>query len=118
MSIQIDDLQSGVRLIDARLGMKEFAHALSSTSVEGEATVTVNPPLGKVCEVKEEVVVFPEHASDAQLRKAVAKYEKDGWKGRDYDARNHHRWASAPEGKSAARVTFRRFVEKPDGEEE
>lgn len=72
---------------------------------------------GKIREIKEEQVFIPD-AGNAERKevamKAIAAYEKDGWKGRVSDALNHHMRVSRSENGAIQRVTFIRFVDPTD----
>jgi len=123
--IELDDEVSGTRVLSARISLADFAEALTGKS---------NVPLvfdlwpqfvGWTREIKEEIVFVaqPDYSAGrvaihAAQRKALARFEVDGWRARGMDIGNQHRRAHDldRDGLSAYRVVFIRFVEPPKDE--
>ena len=53
--------------------------------------------------------MIPLNRTDEEIREGISYFEKDGWKGRDADAKNHHNHL----GQGAYKVTFIRWVDVP-----
>jgi len=113
--IAIIDRRSDVQFVEASLTAEEFALAISSL---GHRPCTLNlnglHNIGKLSEVKQEVVPIPEgvrYKDDDAATKILAPHEVDGWRAHRSDLWNGHRRA----GKNAQTVTFRRHVDAPDG---
>lgn len=110
MCIQIDDQASGVRISDVKLSFEQFGVALSGLVAIGEIEIGIDLPLGMTKEQKTEKVKVP-HMADAEARrKAVAKFEVDGWIGNDSDAGNHHRVAERGKKYDTYVVSYHRYV--------
>jgi hypothetical protein len=126
--IRIIEESSGLPILDAQLGLAEFAAVLT-----GEGFVRCNlryfdtntDRIGLKRENKKELVFMPDRLGDSRkeeaaiVRAAVAAHEEDGWHGTDSDATNPHNWQnqvteSGKKGRMAL-VRFERWVGE-DGE--
>jgi hypothetical protein len=116
--ISIEDVASGVQMIEVEFTPEQFALALGSQMMTGLPVELGDLTLvGCTYEHKEVVVEVPERMwgipleMEKQARDAVRPHEVDGWMGRLEDVNNHHRRVDD----THRRVTFTRFVD-PDGE--
>ena len=120
--ISVDDVVSGVRVIEIAMSLEDFASALFARG-DMAATYTVYPRalslLGMRSENKVVVVPLGESSpyklSDVDLAAILAPYETDGWVARAEDAENHHN-QSKKGGSWHARVAFFRHVDPETGE--
>jgi len=114
--IVVHDPQSSCDVLEVKIGMEEFALALTSVARQPCDAVWRVANLGLKYEIKHEFVAYaPEHglpSSDRDLaeQRALARFEKDGWMGDREDLRNWHRHV-VKDGQDGFRVTFRRWVE-------
>lgn len=111
MAIQIDDQASGVRIADVKLSFEQFGVAISGMMAIGEIDVGIDLPLGMTREIKTMKIDIPNGADADAVRKAVAKFEVEGWKGDDRDAFNHHRTIGmTTDSHKVQEVTYHRYV--------
>ena len=113
ISIEIGDRKSHVTIIRVKISYEDFGKVVTGrgyTDCKFELFDTKN--VGKICEHKEEDIDFGDDDKshdDDFIRQTIARYEVNGWTGRDSDAHNHHRWVGP--GTHIRRITFYRFVD-------
>nr|NIR14589.1 hypothetical protein [Desulfobacterales bacterium]NIW34419.1 hypothetical protein [Candidatus Bathyarchaeota archaeon] len=103
IDIELDDEKSGVRILSIQVNKKEFAEALFGTAlIKCQFKVGGVDFIGKVHEVKHEVINITGKGGSfmkkEDVRRAVKKFEKNGWKARLDDAVNHHNLVKARPG--------------------
>lgn len=110
IEITIIDDTSGCEFLSASMTMESFAECLTGLGhTECDLEFRETAPIGKICEVKEEIVPKPKGYKDrGEAVKLLAPFETEGWKGRIDDMFNHRRWS----GTNHVRVTFVRYVDK------
>ena len=119
--VTIHDARSGVQFLEATVSLEDFAMALTGVA---ERSCDLNlrglDVLGKLREIKHEVIEIPEkfrrpRLSDdaAAVDEIVAPFEVDGWMCHSRnDLWNGHR---RERGTERYRVGFVRYVDAPDG---
>lgn len=113
MVLRVVDEDSHVIAFEAHISLEAFMLALTSAPAACGFHLNDSGAVGKLHEAKEEIVPLPAYSvTAAQVRKAVAPFEKDGWEARISDAQNAHRISHGKEG-YIARVTFTRHVPRP-----
>ena len=121
MSLTLTDSISGTRVIDARMSLKEFARAITSTNADCTFSL-YGDCAGMKRETKEEIVFVPDgphKERKERAKEALAEYEVDGWIGDVSDATNHHRRVGKEhDGGKDYRVSFVRFVDAEDAQDE
>ena len=112
--IRVEDGRSSINFLTVNMSLVDFAKAITGASfmpMEFELGPVAN--VGKQLETKTEKVEIRHktwQATKEETRSAIAKYEKDGWMGRDSDAENYHHHISGSGDKSIWSVSFHRFV--------
>lgn len=119
-----DDMPIQVEVIDGKSGCIAFRFRMSFETLariltgQGEVSGTLevfDAPIGKRHEAKEELLPcdFPYGKKNllALAKKAMQKFEVDGWRGDESDLENHHNYV--PGG---IRVRFVRYVDEPTTE--
>lgn len=113
--ITVHDPQSACSAVTLKIGLEEFALALTSVARQPcEAEWDVSK-LGMKHEIRQEFVVYtPDFNASKEARalaeqRALAPFEKDGWLGDRNDLRNPHRRKVTDEG-SGYYVTFHRWI--------
>lgn len=124
IEIQVTDRSSGVRFLEVRMSLSDFAMAITQAGHQPcEFEVRGLEVLGKVRETKREVVPY-EYSPDgrgpqaeAMARAAIAQFEEDGWKGEVRDYFNSNNSVTLPDGSNGRRVTFIRYIDSEGGPE-
>lgn len=118
VSIGIEDELSSITFVNVKIDLEIFARALMGLSnCPVELELRGLDRVGKKFEHKTiEVHILhgdPGPPTDHQIRTAIKYYEKDGWKGSDQDARNHHNWVrnTHPLKGSVYRICYCRWVD-------
>lgn len=93
--IELTDNQSRVRFATALLTFEQFSKAVTGMGeIEVELEVRRLDLVGKTAENKTEIIkmTYPygDEKKKVALRKAVAKFEVDGWVARTGDTENHN----------------------------
>ncbi len=119
MRIRIEDDNSRIHFLEARLSIEDFTLALTGRGyIDCVFELRGVEHVGKILETKQEHV-FVEDGDFGQrenrVRVAIAPFEIKGWTGHDRDAMNHHRQNNmipCPEGIEGLwyAVTFHRHV--------
>jgi hypothetical protein len=118
ISIQIEDVASGCRILELDVPLADFAAALTGRYLNDVPGTYWPAPVGARAEIKREVVPFDSsgvpYAAERDGRyahpavdAALAPFEVDGWKGDRSDLFNGHRHA----GDKLQKVKFRRLVD-------
>ena len=113
ISITVVDDKSGAEFFEAKMDLDAFAEAITGLGGSDCSFILRSALVGKTREHKE--LVVPTHDSvysldDKKLSDLLLPYEKDGWKGRIRDFKNHHR-----KTKDGYLVLFERYVESTGG---
>jgi len=106
--IRIEDDSSGIVFLETEVSLENFALALTSLGyVDCEYELYGLDNIGKKLETKTEIVPLdnPYRATDEARELALKPFEIDGWKARQSDIKNHHRY-----NEDTVSVTFSRFV--------
>ena len=109
--IELTDEISFTRFLEVKIGVAEFAKALTGASYTNCDFELRTDNVGKKHEHKEEIVpvgsviYVPYTKRKATGEKLLKPFEVDGWKGNVDDLFNHHRHTS-----KGQRVTFHRYV--------
>ena len=122
VAVQVKDMLSGCEVIEARISLAEFVEALFGAGFrQCEFDLNDSGVVGKQHEHKQVEIFIPSdlsHRTDegaAGIRAAIAVHEVDGWRGRDEDARNSHRWTRTPTPKGQEghwmMIAFHRWVD-------
>ncbi len=93
VSITLTDDRSRLRVVDLRVELLEFAHAITGLAEQGVSyRVNKSPDVGKKKEVEECIVAVPEGRDEweQQARDIVRDQAADGWDVRLSDLMNHH----------------------------
>ena len=121
ISIEIGDRKSHITMIRVKISYEDFGKVVTGrgyTDCKFDLSDTKN--VGKICENKVENVDFGDDDKshdDDFIRQTIARYEVNGWRGVDSDAKNHHRWVGNKT--NIRRISFFRFVDdvaEKDGE--
>lgn len=116
--VRIDDDSSGIRVLEVKLSLEEFAYALMShgyIECEYDANYRNAAYFGSEVAVKSEEVPFDMYSSTASKRsegaiaKALAPFEVDGWEARRSDMTNGHCRVKGS-AEPLQRVVFTRFM--------
>jgi hypothetical protein len=113
--IRLEDVISSCVIANIHISLEEFARVLTGRSnIDCTAEIFLDSPVGKKRECKDEVIV-PRPKFDQENKKAISRvlapYEVDGWKGREDDLFNSHRWRQAADGQDGISVSFVRYVD-------
>lgn len=108
ISIQLQDSLSGITFCQARLSLAEFAQCLTGLGYTDCEFDFYPSNVGKVLENKTELVALGTKYTVDEKVAAIAKFEVDGWVGRQEDVGNWHKRSKKDDG---WHVGFRRFVE-------
>lgn len=110
---EINDATSHCRVLEFKMSLEDFARAVTGLSyVPAFGEVFDDNPIGCTSEHKEELVPRPRsYGKDkAKAAELLAPFEVDGWKARNDDIFNPHRWV----GDDRVAVSFTRYI-NPDG---
>ena len=121
ITIQLEDRLSGCRMTEIRIKYADFAKALTGLGNVACEFDLYTANIGKRREVKEERVCVPRvgfEQREAHAAEAVAVYNVDGWTGRVRDALNQHRRVQSTDKGTWYRVSYVRFVDDDDQQEE
>lgn len=120
--IYFEDKKSHVRFMTVTFTPDALGKSLFLTQQPCEIELRSVENIGKILEVKEEIVAYTNVYGNRQdversKRKALAPFEKDGWKGNLNDLGNSHKFSNYDEDSAihTYRVSFTRFVEENDG---
>lgn len=113
IEITVIDKTSGCQFLTAYITLENFAEALTGQGhTECELEFFERAPIGKVREVKTEIVPRPKsHKDEEEAKRLLLPFEIDGWEGEIRDMFNGHRRAG-----DGQKVTFVRFVDAKEGE--
>lgn len=106
--IRLEDDSSHIAFLDVYLSLEDFAKTLTNSYMDCEYELRGIQNVGKKLETKTENVPLndPYMTTDEARLEALKPFEVDGWKARESDISNHHRYQ-----KDSISVTFSRFVE-------
>ena len=117
VNIYISDDASGVRVAELRVPLAVFATAVLGARGDVPCAGTLYDArfVGSKVEIKHEWVGADgvSGRDKGAARSRVGEFERDGWRGSDYDFGNMHRWDSK---RDAYRVGYRRYVDPETGE--
>lgn len=108
IAIHVEDALSHVTFLDIEISPESFGNAISGLASQNcMFRLTAIQNVGMKREYKEENVPYEGYAGDSVTKKkALAPFEKDGWRGSLEDLGNHHRQTT-----KGFRVGFVRYVE-------
>lgn len=106
IKIQFKDELSRVLFLEAKMDLESLTKALTGSSADLEFGIRNLDLIGMKRETKHERVMFSSNRTDEEIRENISFLEKDGWKGRDEDAKNHHNHC----GGGVYKITFIRWV--------
>lgn len=109
VAIEIEDYKSGCRFVELLFTIEQFGKFMAmSTDVDCDVVFYPDCPIGKVREVKEEIIECEYLCTkdDHKKKELLKPFEVDGWTGHEDDLGNHHRRT-----KEGYKVTFHRYVE-------
>lgn len=119
--LELIDEKSWTGVITVEIPADKIADFISNSPVKVDYKTFDSQVLGCQAQNKEIVLNVPQMIGKdkialRKLREAIAAHEKDGWRGNDEDAHNHHRYAgvSTRKGWVMYRIGFNRWV-KEDG---
>lgn len=114
VSLTVTDTLSGCEMVEVKISLEEFASALFSMANRPcEVEFNDSGPIGLKREYKTEVVFVPGDWNDRKknAKRAVKKFETDGWKGCVEDCENSHRRVGGHvDGGANYTVSFTRYV--------
>lgn len=80
ITIRLEDGDSSIRIIEAKVSLENFAKALTGMSyIQCESEVYLTDEIGKIHEHKEIPVELPYDASKEKFEEAVKEFCIDGW---------------------------------------
>lgn len=116
MRIQITDDSSSIQVIEIEMSLLTFAMAITGSGyLDVDYKLSKTDNLGKKLEVKHAEITLGENddwveVDDQAIRKAIAKFEVDGWMGCDSDAKNwHNHVARVGAPANTFRISFHRY---------
>lgn len=97
MQLEIEEENSGLRLLQVRLTMEDFAKVATGGSIKTQIELNRDAAVGQYREVKHvrvETTNLKYNATKEELERAVAPHEVDGWECNNLsDLTNPHRFA-------------------------
>ena len=117
IQMRLEDEESGCAVFDVELSIENFGNAITGLGdIPCEFRVLGVERVGKRAEHKTVEVFLGDGTrsnEDSRIRDAVAKHEANGWRGRDADLKNRHKFVRRQEGTGGAwyDVDYTRFVD-------
>jgi hypothetical protein len=132
MRLRVTDPVSGIQFLELIIDPGELMRALTGSTVQAQFELNATHLIGMKHEQKTELIPFDcfdgsatrvdgqrceSHQRTDAMRKALAPFEHDGWKGRGDDLLNMHNRVGGRHGEKTPKqkVSFTRFVHPRTG---